>query len=85
MLRLVAGRVLEVKVVLAVDEELGCGNVHSDLDSAGVAGLLDGGDKEIKTFFVVLDVRCEALDLDTTSLSNLPRRLRWWRPGRTLP
>jgi hypothetical protein len=34
--------VLEVQVVLAVLVELGGGNVHADLDLAGVAGLLDG-------------------------------------------
>jgi hypothetical protein len=51
---------LEVEIVLAVLEELGGGDVHAELDLAGVAGLLDGGDAEVETLLVGLDVGREA-------------------------
>mmetsp|Transcript_10119 Transcript_10119/g.22549 ORF Transcript_10119/g.22549 Transcript_10119/m.22549 type:complete len:445 (-) Transcript_10119:32-1366(-) len=56
----VRGRVLEVKVVLAILVELGSGNVHADLDLARVAGLLDGLDEELEAFVVGLDGGREA-------------------------
>jgi hypothetical protein len=57
--RWIWGLALEVKVVLAVLEELRSGNVHANLDFAGVASLVDGGNQEIQTFTWVANVGCE--------------------------
>lgn len=50
---------LEVKVVLAVLVELGGGNVKTNLDLAGVAGLLDGLGEEVEGLLGTRDVGSE--------------------------
>jgi len=63
-------RVLEVKVVLlGIDlVELAGGNVHGDLDLAGVASLLDGLGDEVKSLLGGLNIRSDTtLVTDVTS------------------
>mmetsp|Transcript_39114 Transcript_39114/g.92556 ORF Transcript_39114/g.92556 Transcript_39114/m.92556 type:complete len:501 (+) Transcript_39114:284-1786(+) len=54
------GLVLEVKVVLAVLAELRGGNVHADLDLAGVTRVGDGLHEKVEPLLVLLDVGGEA-------------------------
>mmetsp|Transcript_22761 Transcript_22761/g.35650 ORF Transcript_22761/g.35650 Transcript_22761/m.35650 type:complete len:325 (-) Transcript_22761:275-1249(-) len=58
--------VLEVKVVLAILVELRGGDVHADLDLAGVSSLLDGLDQEVQALLVLLDIGGE-----TTLVTNV--------------
>jgi len=53
---------------LAVLAKLGGGNVHADLDLAGVASLLDGLDEELEALIVGLDVGGEATSSPTNDL-----------------
>lgn len=68
----VAVRVLEVKVIfLSVGlVELAGGNVHGDLDLAGVASLLNGLGDEVQGFLSSLNIR-----RNTTLVTNVASRL----------
>lgn len=57
---------LEVQVVLAFTVELGRGNIHGDLDLAGVTSLLDGIGDEVKGLLGGLDIGS-----DTTLVSDI--------------
>lgn len=60
VLGLVRVGVLEVEIVLAVVEELGGSNIHTNLDLVSVTGLGNGSLQELKTLGVVLNVGGES-------------------------
>jgi hypothetical protein len=65
-LGLVRVRVLEIKIVLVILEEFRGSDIHTNLDLTSVTSLLNGFNKEIKTFLILLDVGSE-----TTFITNV--------------